>query len=112
MTEAVGWLSSLILLSTLSQQIWKQWRERSSRGVSKWLFVGQTAASLGFTLYSWLVHNWVFVVTNSLILVSAIVGCVMSYRFRSGSSAAPPSRPEPAPPSSPDAVPPRSAATA
>ena len=110
--DVLGWLSSVVLLVTLGTQVRKQWRSKQSAGVSKWLFVGQTAASLGFTLYSWLVHNWVFVVTNSLILVSAIVGCVMSYRFRSGSSAAPPSRPEPAPPSSPDAVPPRSAATA
>lgn len=88
MTEAVGWLSSLILLSTLAQQIWTQWHERSTRGVSKWLFVGQTAASVGFTVYSVLVENWVFVVTNALILVSAITGMLLTYRHRSRSSPA------------------------
>jgi MtN3 and saliva related transmembrane protein len=92
MTEAVGWLSSLILLSTLAQQIWTQWRERSTKGVSKWLFVGQSAASVGFTVYSVLVENWVFVVTNALILVSAIVGMLLTYRHRSRSSASSASR--------------------
>jgi uncharacterized protein with PQ loop repeat len=89
MADVLGWLSSVVLLSTLTQQIWTQWRERSTRGVSKWLFVGQTAASVGFTIYSWMVGNWVFVVTNALILVSAIVGALLNYRFRSRPSTAP-----------------------
>lgn len=89
MTEVLGWLSSIVLLATIVQQIWTQWRERSTRGVSKWLFVGQTAASAGFTAYSWLVHNWVFVVTNALLLLSAVLGCVLTLRFRSASARSP-----------------------
>jgi hypothetical protein len=54
LTEAVGWVSSAILVLTIAKQVYKQWREGSSEGVSKWLFVGQMAASLGFTVYSWL----------------------------------------------------------
>lgn len=72
----IGWASSALLLSTLVAQIAKQWRE-GSRGVSRWLFVGQSAASVGFVVYSWLVRNWVFVVTNALILVSALVGAAV-----------------------------------
>ena len=74
MTELVGWISSAILLLTLTTQVRKQWREGRSEGVSRWLFIGQTAASIGFTTYSWLVGNWVFVVTNALILVNALFG--------------------------------------
>ena len=73
-TELVGWVSSLILVLTISKQIYKQWQEGSSKNVSKWLFIGQMAASLGFTIYSWLVSNWVFVVTNSLMLVNGLIG--------------------------------------
>jgi len=32
------------------------------------------SASAGFLAYSWLVANWVFVVTNAALLVTAIVG--------------------------------------
>lgn len=73
-TELVGWVSSLILVLTISKQIYKQWQEGSSENVSKWLFIGQMAASLGFTVYSWLVNNWVFVVTNLLMLMNGLIG--------------------------------------
>lgn len=74
MTEIIGWSSSGILLLTIIKQIYSQWKKGSSRGVSKWLFIGQVMASAGFTVYSWLVGSWVFVVTNLLMLVSAFVG--------------------------------------
>jgi len=82
MQEAIGWISSFILLLTIGKQVYKQWQEGSSEGVSKWLFIGQMAASVGFTIYSWLVHNWVFVVTNSLMLLNAMAGYAIVLRHR------------------------------
>ena len=82
MTEVIGWFSSFILVLTISKQVHKQWKSGSSEGVSKWLFVGQITASVGFTFYSFLVRNWVFVVTNALLLLSAIVGGVIVLRHR------------------------------
>ncbi|HYH85337.1 MAG TPA: hypothetical protein VEX60_07635 [Pyrinomonadaceae bacterium] len=74
LVEAVGWISSGILVLTIAKQVYKQWQEGSSEGVSKWLFVGQISASLGFTIYSWLVSNWVFVVTNLFMLLNGLLG--------------------------------------
>ncbi|HXG67190.1 MAG TPA: hypothetical protein VNO70_18955, partial [Blastocatellia bacterium] len=59
---------------TVGRQVYKQWQERSSEGVSKWLFIGQITASAGFLVYSWLLDNWVFVVTNSLLLLNGLIG--------------------------------------
>jgi len=73
-TEAIGWISAIILLATIGRQVFTQWRDRSSQGVSKWLFIGQMAASSGFVIYSWMLGNWVFVMTNLLILVTALIG--------------------------------------
>ena len=78
--DAIGWTSSLILVLTIGKQVFKQWREGTSEGVSIWLFVGQLAASTGFTIYSWLVHNWVFVVTNALLLLNALIGYAITFR--------------------------------
>ncbi|MCA1592618.1 MAG: hypothetical protein LC754_08220 [Acidobacteria bacterium] len=91
MIEAVGWASSFILVLTIGKQVYKQWHEGSSEGVSKWLFVGQMAASLGFTIYSWMVHNWVFVVTNSIMLLNGMLGLfiVLRHRRREGASQSP-----------------------
>ena len=82
MVEAIGWASSAILLCTIGRQVLKQWREGTSEGVSTWLFVGQMAASAGFTIYSYLVKNWVFVVTNGLMVLNGLVGYLITLRHR------------------------------
>lgn len=82
LVQAIGWLSSFILVLTIAKQVWKQWREGSSEGISKWLFLGQMAASAGFTTYSWLVRDWVFVVTNSLMLINGLLGYAILMRNR------------------------------
>ena len=73
-TELIGWVAAAILLATIGRQVYSQWRDRSSQGVSKWLFVRQIMASVGFVIYSWMLRNWVFVVTNVLMLATALVG--------------------------------------
>lgn len=82
MTEVIGWTSSVILLLTIAKQIHKQWEEGSSEGVSRWLFIGQMAASAGFTIYSVLVRNWVFVVTNALMVLNGLLGILIVRRHR------------------------------
>lgn len=77
--EYVGWASSVILLCTLVKQVYKQWKEGTKEGVSKWLFTGQLAASIGFTVYSVLTGNVVFIVTNSLLVLNSIVGIALYY---------------------------------
>jgi MtN3 and saliva related transmembrane protein len=72
--EAIGWLSSALLVATLVHQVLKQLKSGHSEGVSRWLFIGQLAASSGFIVYSALLRNWVFVVTNALLIVNALVG--------------------------------------
>jgi uncharacterized protein with PQ loop repeat len=80
--EVVGWVSSFILVLTIGKQVLKQWREGSSKNVSKWLFVGQLAASIGFTIYSWMVRNWVFVFTNGFMVLNALAGLAVTLYHR------------------------------
>lgn len=74
LTDLIGWFSAAVLVLTIGRQVWTQWRTRSSQGLSKWLFVGQVVASTGFVVYSFLVGNWVFVATNLVMLLIALVG--------------------------------------
>jgi uncharacterized protein with PQ loop repeat len=85
-TALIGWISSVILLATLLRQVYTQWRSRTAAGVSRWLFIGQLAASSGFALYSWLLGNWVFLVTNIALLATAVAGQLiyLSNKARSG----------------------------
>lgn len=73
-TELIGWVAAVILVATIGRQVYTQWRDRTTAGVSKWLFVGQVSASIGFVAYSWLLRDWVFVATNAVMLVTALVG--------------------------------------
>jgi MtN3 and saliva related transmembrane protein len=72
--DLIGWLSSAVLLTTIARQVFTQWRTRSAAGVSRWLFIGQLTASTGFALYSYLLHNWVFLVSNLALLLTAVAG--------------------------------------
>lgn len=82
MIEILGWGSSLILLATLVRQVYKQWTERTSEGISQWLFVGQLAASIGFTIYSVMTGNWVFTFTNAALTVNNVIGLWLFYRYK------------------------------
>jgi MtN3 and saliva related transmembrane protein len=64
----------VVLLATLVRQVYTQWRTRATAGVSRWLFVGQCTASAGYTVYSLLLHNWVYLSSNVAILLTAMVG--------------------------------------
>jgi MtN3 and saliva related transmembrane protein len=72
--DIVGWASAFVLILTISRQVYAQYRTKSIAGVSKWLFIGQLTASLGFTVYSWMLGNWVFVFANGSLFLTAVVG--------------------------------------
>lgn len=85
--DAIGWTASAVLLATLIRQVWTQARDKYAAGVSRWLFVGQMSASVLFIAYSVLVENWVFVVSNVCILITAVVGQWVTARDRGQRSA-------------------------
>jgi MtN3 and saliva related transmembrane protein len=82
MLEIIGWASSFLLLATLVKQVYKQWKEGTSEGVSKWLFIGQFFVSVGFTVYSVGKGDLVFIVTNAALALNAAVGVLIWYRGR------------------------------
>lgn len=51
-----------------------QWRDGERARLSSWLFAGQIVASLAFVVYSLLLGNWVFVFTNSVLALTAVLG--------------------------------------
>ena len=75
--QLIGWAASAILVLTILAQVHPQWEQGSSKGVSKWLFAGQIAASSGFFAYSWLINDPVFIATNLLMLIGAVLGLAL-----------------------------------
>lgn len=89
LAEIIGWTSAIILLLTLGRQVYTEWRDRSVRGLSRWLFVGQLTASAGFIVYSWLKDDWVFVITNLLLSLTAGMGQLIYLRNKKRDPLAP-----------------------
>ena len=78
-------MASLVLILTVLQQVRKQWQGHSTAGVSKWMFIGQLAASALFLIYSWQLGNPVFIVANAVLIVASVVGQILYLRNRAGS---------------------------
>lgn len=78
--DLVGWGASALLIATLANQIHTQLKQETNQGVSHWLFIGQSLSSIGFIAYSWMLHNWIFITTNALILLTAIIGQAVFWR--------------------------------
>lgn len=88
LVDLIGWAAGLILLLTVGRQVYTQWKSGKSAGVSRWLFIGQMAASVGFIVYSLMLDNWVFVVTNMFMLITAIIGQALYWRNQSNTTLA------------------------
>lgn len=82
MEQIIGFASSFILLLTIGKQVYKQWSEGTSEGVSKFLFLGQITASVGFLIYSIMKNDKVFIVTNALMVVNSLVGIAILFHHR------------------------------
>ena len=82
MTDVIGWISTGVLILTIGRQAFTQWKERSTAGVSRWLYLGQLATSAGYVVYSLMLDNLVFVVSNLFLLVIAAAGQVLFVRNR------------------------------
>jgi uncharacterized protein with PQ loop repeat len=80
--EWIGWAAAVILVITLFSQVKKNWDEKKLKGVNPMLYYGQAVASLCFALYSFDINSWVFVVTNVLGFLSALVGIYLVHRYR------------------------------
>ena len=82
MSELIGWTSSLTLLITIAVQVRRQWESGSNKGVSKWLFIGQLAASVGFLVFSILTGSLVFAITNAMLTLGNLCGIVIYFKNR------------------------------
>jgi MtN3 and saliva related transmembrane protein len=89
--DGLGWAASAVLVVTIGHQVARQWRTGNSDGVSRWLYVGQLVAAIGFLAYAIHRVDPVFIATNTILLVAAALGLVLVVRQRSPPSPSSPS---------------------
>jgi uncharacterized protein with PQ loop repeat len=81
-SDLIGWASSFILLITIAVQVRRQWQSGSNKGVSKRLFIGQLAASVGFLVFSVLTGSLVFAITNGMLTLGNLCGIIIYLKNR------------------------------
>lgn len=80
--DILGWTSSFILVFTIGFQLYRQSQSQSKKKVSKFLYLGQLLANIGFVFYSILLDNKVFIFTNSILVIENAVGFYYTLRKR------------------------------
>jgi hypothetical protein len=73
MTELIGWIACGLLLITFGSQTYMQWKGQRDK-YTILFFVTAILGSAGNALYSFLVHNIVFIVLNAALVVNNSVG--------------------------------------
>lgn len=89
LAQGIGWAAVATLFLTLAGQAWKQWRDQVTKGIGKFFFIGQMAASLLFLAYSAMQGDQVFVVGNAMVFTAAVAGGAILWYNRSRRRARP-----------------------
>lgn len=71
--ELVGWAASVLLIITFGSQTYMQWKGVRGK-YTLVFFVSAILGTAGNLIYSWLVHNTVFIVLNAALVVNNSVG--------------------------------------
>jgi hypothetical protein len=79
-TEWIGWTAAALLLATTLREVRQQWHADSNEGVWPWMFAGYFLASTGFTVYSALGGQTLFLVVNAMLMVTNAVGQALYWR--------------------------------
>lgn len=76
MPEIIGWGSALILLPAFGLQTYRQWKNRHEpvNLSALWFFVLVLIGTGGQVVYSWMVHNWVYLALNSALVINNGIG--------------------------------------
>lgn len=78
--EWVGWGAAALLLVTTLKEVQQQWRADSNEGVWPWMFAGYFLASTGFTVYSALGGQTLFLVVNAMLMATNALGQALYWR--------------------------------
>ncbi len=80
MTQVIGWAAATVLVLTIGSQVYKQWHDQTSKGVSLWLFAGQIVANSLFLTYAAITGDTVFLVANGLLLLTSLLGLGIKWK--------------------------------
>ncbi|CEL97454.1 unnamed protein product [Vitrella brassicaformis CCMP3155] len=72
-SEAFGYVGSILLFLVFLPQVWLTYRSRKADGISLLMIVLEVLASCSFITYGILIHEWPVIIANASALLCALL---------------------------------------
>lgn len=80
--DVLGYTAGAITSLTFLPQVIKTWRIRSAKDISLMMFVIAAINESMWIVYGVLLHNWVIILTNSVVLAMSLIMIYFKLRYK------------------------------
>jgi len=79
--DMLGYAAGAVTAFTFLPQVVKTWKEKSAKDVSLWMFVIAFINEIMWLVYGIMIHNWVIILTNAVMLVMSAIMIGLKFRY-------------------------------
>ena len=79
--DILGYAAGAITSLTFLPQVVKTWREKSAKDVSLMMFIIAAINEIMWIAYGVLLHNWVIILTNTIVLAMSLIMISLKLRY-------------------------------
>lgn len=80
-TEILGYAAGAVTCLTFLPQVIKTWQSKSARDVSLNMFLIAAINEVMWIVYGVLLHNWVIILTNAVVMSMSLTMIYLKFRF-------------------------------
>jgi MtN3 and saliva related transmembrane protein len=80
--DILGYTAGAITSLTFLPQVIKTWKEKSAKDIALNMFLIAATNEVLWIVYGVLLHNWVIIATNSVVLAMSLVMIYFKLRFK------------------------------
>lgn len=80
--DILGYTAGAITSLTFLPQVIKTWKEKSAKDIALNMFLIAATNEVMWIVYGVLLHNWVIIATNSVVLAMSLVMIYFKLRFK------------------------------
>lgn len=80
--DILGYTAGAITSLTFLPQVIKTWKDKSAKDISLNMFLIAATNEVMWIVYGVLLHNWVIIATNSVVLAMSLIMIYFKLRFK------------------------------
>ena len=79
--DRLGYAAGTLTAFTFLPQVLKTWREKSAKDISLYMFVIAFLNEIMWLVYGVMIHNWVIIGTNAVMLVMSGIMIALKFKY-------------------------------